>query len=189
MFESIQHADEQLFLFLNKLGNESQDGFWLFVTDKWSAIPIYVLLAYLIFRTFKLKGLIYFLVLASLMILVTDQTSNLFKFSVERLRPCHSPWLDGLYRMVADRCGGQYGFFSAHAANTAALAVLAGKALAKSHKFVFLLLLIWTLLVAYSRVYVGVHFPGDVLFGMFMGGFYGFLFLNTWNYILRKIQE
>lgn len=188
MFESIRQADEQLFLFLNKLGSESQDGFWLIVTNKWSAIPIYALLAYLIYKSFKIKGLIYFLILAALMILVTDQTSNLFKYSVERLRPCHSPWLDGLYRMVADRCGGQYGFFSAHAANTAALAVLVGKSLAKSYKFAFPLMLIWTLLVAYSRIYVGVHFPGDVLFGMFIGGFYGFLFLNTWNYIRRKIQ-
>lgn len=189
MFDSIRQADEQLFLFLNTLGSEPWDGFWLFITHKWSAIPIYVLLAYLIFKSFKLRGLVYFLVLASLMILATDQTSNLFKFSVERLRPCHSPWLDGLYRLVANRCGGQYGFFSAHAANTAALAVLAGKSLEKSHKFVFPLMLVWTLLVAYSRIYVGVHFPGDVLFGIFMGGFYGFLFLNAWKYFLRKIQE
>ncbi|PJB12302.1 MAG: phosphatase PAP2 family protein [Flavobacteriales bacterium CG_4_9_14_3_um_filter_40_17] len=189
MLESIRHADEQLFLFLNNLGSEPQDGFWLFITNKWSAVPIYFLLAYLILKSFRLKGLIYFLILASLMILATDQTSNLFKFSVERLRPCHSPWLDGMYRLVASRCGGQYGFFSAHAANITALAVLAGKTLAKSYKFVFPLILVWALLVAYSRIYVGVHFPGDVLFGMFVGGFYGFIFFNTWKYIHAKLQE
>lgn len=189
MFESVRQADEQLFLFLNNFGNESWDGFWLFITNKWSAVPLYVLLAYLVLKSFRLKGLIYFLILASLMILVTDQTSNFFKFSVERLRPCHSPWLDGLYRLVANRCGGQYGFFSAHAANTAALAVLSVKSLGKLHKLLFPLLFIWTLLVAYSRIYVGVHFPGDVLFGMFIGGFYGFIFFNTWKYIHAKLQE
>jgi undecaprenyl-diphosphatase len=175
MIEELLTYDTQLFLFLNNMGTESWDGFWRIVTEKWSSIPLYALLLVLIYKEFGLKATMVILVAVALMITATDQLANLFKYGIERPRPCRVEALQDNMRFVADGCG-RFGFFSAHAASSMAAAVFLGLLL--RHKFYYLpfLLLLWAVITAYSRLYLGVHYPLDLIVGMCFGAGIGFLF-------------
>ncbi|SFU32749.1 undecaprenyl-diphosphatase [Pustulibacterium marinum] len=165
----IVHADQQLFLFLNNLGTTTFDSFWMFITNKWSSIPLYALLLVLCFVKLGWKRTLLVLVMVALMIAGTDQLANAFKYGVERLRPCHTESLLDQMRLVKPYCGGQYGYFSAHAASSMAVAVFFGKLFKPYLKWMLPLLLLWSITVGYSRIYIGVHFPLDVLTGYFFG--------------------
>lgn len=182
MLEQLVEYDTELFLFLNNLGNTSWDGFWQFVTEKWSSIPLYVILLYLIYKHYGWKGTVVILVSVALMITATDQLSNLFKNGIKRPRPCQLEELKESMRFVAVRCG-RYGYFSAHAASSMAAAVFLGLTLRKWFKYLPFLLLIWAVLTGYSRIYLGVHYPLDVITGMAIGGFLGWIFylLQMWG--------
>ncbi len=180
MLDELLKYDTEFFLFLNNWGNSSWDGFWLFVTEKWSSIPIYAFLLYLIFKNYGWKGTLVILVSVALMITATDQIANLFKYGIRRPRPCQVAELKDQMRYVADGCG-RYGFFSAHAASSMAAAVFLGLSLQKWYKYLPFLLLIWAVITAYSRIYLGVHYPLDVISGMAFGGLTGWLF-----YLLQK---
>ncbi|WP_238346066.1 phosphatase PAP2 family protein [Luteimonas saliphila] len=173
-FGAVQLLDERLFVFLNSLGSERWDGFWLFVTSRFSSIPVSVALLYLLYRHYGLKNLLVILALVALMITVTDQLANLFKHGFERPRPCREEHLKEIIRYIAPRCG-RYGYFSAHAANSMALAVFVGLVLRNTYKHLLLLLLFWASIVSFSRIYVGVHYPLDSLTGAVIGALVGFL--------------
>ncbi|EAQ49657.1 MULTISPECIES: phosphatase PAP2 family protein [Leeuwenhoekiella] len=165
---TLKELDHEVFLFLNNLGTETWDPFWLFLTNKWSSIPLYAFLLFLIYKKFGLKGTLYSLVAVALLITATDQLANVFKHGFERLRPCRQEGVMEQARFIAVRCG-SYGYFSAHAASSMALAVFVGLILKSKYKWIFPVLLVWALLVGYSRIYVGVHYPGDVLTGIIIG--------------------
>lgn len=173
-FGAVQLLDERLFVFLNSLGSERWDGLWLFVTHKLSWIPFYVALMYLVYRHFGLKNMLIIMVLITVMITITDQSANLFKRGFERPRPCREEYLKEIIRYIAPRCG-RYGFFSAHAASSMALAVFLGLLFRKTHKYLMFLLLFWSSIVGFSRIYLGVHYPLDTLTGMVIGAWVGFL--------------
>jgi len=177
MMEEIIHLDEQLFLYLNGLGSAYWDGFWMFLTNsKVTAIPLYALLLYLSYRFFGLKGSLVIIIAVALLITCTDQLSNFFKYGVKRLRPCHDPDISGLMRLVKSYCGGQYAYFSAHAANSFAVVTFFSFHLHKHLRFAWFFLMVWALLVAYSRIYIGVHFPLDIVTGLLVGLLFGWLF-------------
>ena len=102
MIEELLKYDTEFFLFLNNLGNTSWDGFWLFVTEKWSSIPIYIILLYLVYKNYGWKGMLVILVCVALMITATDQIANFFKYGVKRPRPCQVDELKTIMRYVAD---------------------------------------------------------------------------------------
>jgi undecaprenyl-diphosphatase len=181
MIEQLLTYDTELFLYLNNLGNESWDGFWLIVTEKWSSIPLYALLLYLIYQKFGPKGTLLVLLVIAAMITATDQLANLFKYGIQRPRPCRVEALQDQMRFIAHGCG-RFGFFSAHAANSMATAVFVGLLLRPSFRYLPFLLLLWSATVAYSRIYLGVHYPLDIISGMAAGGLLGFAFyrLNVW---------
>ena len=174
MIEELLKLDTQLFLFLNSLGNESWDEMWRIITEKWSSIPLYVFLLYLVYKDLGLKGAFIVLVVAAILVVASDQLANLFKYGVERPRPCQEESLKGLMRFVADRCG-RFGYFSAHASSSMGAAVFIGLLLKPSYKYIPFLLLFWALLLGYSRIYLGVHYPLDVITGMLFGGILGWL--------------
>ncbi|MGB5941969.1 MAG: phosphatase PAP2 family protein [Leeuwenhoekiella sp.] len=183
--ETLNELDHQLYLYLNNLGGSFWDPFWLFITDKWSSIPFYAVLLLLLIRTFSWKTLGFTLLAVALLITCTDQLANVFKYGFERLRPCRQEGVAAQARFIAVRCG-HYGFFSAHAASSMALAVFMGRIFRHKLRWLIWVLFLWAITVAYSRIYVGVHYPGDVLVGMLIGAGIGILIYYIYNLAAAK---
>lgn len=187
MIEQLLEYDTELFLFLNGLGSESWDGFWNIVTEKWSSIPLYAVLLVLIVKHYGWKPTVVILVAVALMITATDQLANLFKYGVQRPRPCQVPELQETMRFVAERCG-RFGYFSAHAASSMAAAVFLGLVLRPWYQYLPFLLLFWAVFVAYSRIYLGVHYPLDIITGMLVGGSLGGLFFALQKFAQQRLS-
>ncbi|MFX0558180.1 phosphatase PAP2 family protein [Maribacter sp. CXY002] len=186
MFEELLHLDKELFLYLNGMGNSDWDIFWQFVSNKFSAIPLYLFLLIVTYQKFGAKRTALLVIAVALLITVSDQLSNFFKYGVARHRPCHDEEVVHVMRLVKSYCGGKYGYFSAHASNSFAIAIYFGGLLRDRVRFIAFLLLVWALLVAYSRIYIGVHFPLDVLTGAAVGALLGWIFLKLFIFADRK---
>ncbi len=187
MLDQLLQLDKDLFLFLNGIGTETWDGFWMFMTTTRNSAPLYLLLLYLTYRHFGWKKTALVLVFIALLITCTDQLSNFFKYGVGRLRPCHDPEVSGVMRLVKSYCGGQFGYFSAHAANSFGPAIFFTVLFRNKVKYITLVLIIWACLVAYSRIYIGVHYPLDVLTGALVGSLFGWLFAKLAIFAFQKI--
>ena len=185
MLEELLLYDKELFLYLNGLGTDSWDGFWMFVTNKLNSIPLYLVLLVICYKQFGLKKTLIMLVSVALLITATDQLSNFFKYGVQRLRPCHNPEISELMRLVKKSCGGKFGYFSAHAANHFSIAVFFTYLLKNKFKYIGFLLFIWAFAIAYSRIYIGVHFPLDVVTGIAIGIVLGWVFVKLHIYFIN----
>ena len=197
MIEEILNLDSELFLFLNSLGSSNFDSFWIYLSYKESNILFYLSLLIFYFysksQKIKLSEVFYSLLFIAIMITITDQTSNLFKDSFQRLRPCYNDSLQDYVRLVKETCGGKYGFFSAHASNSFSLAVFFGLIYRNKYKFIIYLTLFYASLISYSRVYLGVHFPLDIFFGSIYGIIIGLVVfkiyknkLNFFNFLNKS---
>ena len=184
--EEIILEDKQAMIFLNNLGSSTFDPFWILVSEKWFWIPLYVIFLYFLYKNFNKKSLFYILLFVALGITASDQIANIFKFGFERLRPCHDPSLEGLLREV--KCGGKFGFYSAHSSNSffvaTYLTILLGKKIKQLPYFLF----VWAAIVAYSRVYLGMHFPGDIIIGAIMGILLALFFGTLAKKVIRKSE-
>jgi len=184
MLEIIDQWDKNLFLLLNGIHAPWLDPIMAYGTEQLTWIPLYLLFIYFIYKVEGNKW-VYIILLIAFTILLTDQFSaSLMKPMIGRLRPCYSESLEGLVHLVG-RCGGKYGFISSHAANTFGVA-----------SFLFFLLrgrlhyigwiFLWSALVSYTRIYLGVHYPLDVFFGALSGIIIGYLVYRL--YLLYKLQ-
>ena len=187
MIDTLIHYDKELFFYLNSLGNPTWDGFWLWVTHKFSWIPFYVLLLFLVFKKLGWKAGVLTMVVVAGMIATTDQLANFFKFTVERLRPCQDGVFDEAIRFVAPYCG-KYGYLSGHASSSMALAVYIGLLLKHHYPKLIFIMLCYTILVSYSRIYVGVHYPLDIISGMVMGAIIGFVYYNIQRFFQTQFK-
>ena len=184
--EEIILEDKQAMIFLNNLGSSTFDPFWILVSEKWFWIPLYVIFLYFLYKNFNKKSLFYILLFIALGITASDQIANIFKFGFERLRPCHDPSLEGLLREV--KCGGKFGFYSAHSSNSFFVATYLTMLLGKKIKQLPYFLFVWATIVAYSRVYLGMHFPGDLIVGAIMGILLALFFGTLAKKVIRKSE-
>ena len=188
MLDLIVEYDHKLFLWLNNLGNESFDWFWMLMTNKLFNFFVYsIALIYLLKKT-DIKSLISMILFLSILILISDQTSNLFKNFFERLRPCHDEQISSYMRLVKDSCGGFYSFFSAHASNSFSLASFFFFVYYKIIQRKIILFFVLASLVSYSRVYIGVHYPLDIITGSVFGFVSGFILFKFWIFSLKRIN-
>ena len=186
MIEKLLEFDTELFIYLNNLGSTNWDAFWMAYTTKFNWIPLYAILLYLLYKQLGLKPLLVTIVVVAVMVLFTDQITNLFKHGLQRPRPCQLDELADKIRLVKSSCGGRYGYFSGHASNSMALAVFIGFMLRYRFKYLKWILIVWAFLMAYSRVYIGVHYPLDILSGMIFGAMCGYGFYKLNLYLIKK---
>ena len=179
MFEEILKLDSKLFLFLNNLGTTKFDAFWLSLSKIEANILMYLFLILLFFHIKKLSPkflyILYLLFIIALMITITDQGANFFKDSFQRLRPCYNESISDSLRLVKENCGGKYGFFSAHASNSFSLAIFFGLLFKNRIRYMIIITTVYASLISYSRIYLGVHFPIDIIVGSSFGIFVGFI--------------
>jgi undecaprenyl-diphosphatase len=183
--EDIKKLDWDATLFLNDWGNDAVDLFFNIVTHKFYAVPLYLYILFTLYKKLGVRNLAIALIAIALLITCTDQLANLFKNGFERYRPFREPALEGLISKVG-KSGGTYGFYSGHASSAFALATFLWFILKRKHKTLGIVMLVWAVLVAYSRVYLGVHYLGDVLMGAFMGTLLGLFF--AWVYAFAKAR-
>ena len=184
MLDRIKQIDTELLIFLNNLGNKSWDPLWVSITDKFTFLPLFILIIFFLFKKNGTKGLLVILLFISVLILFTDQFTNVVKDFTQRLRPCRLDELQGLLRDIDIRCG-KYGFFSAHAANSISVTIFIINCVDESvKKFLKPVLILWVIIFSYSRIYLGVHYALDTIFGLSFGIFSGFLFKYLYNYFI-----
>ena len=183
MLEKILSLDTELFVYLNGLGSDTFDGLWLFITKQYSWIPLFLLLLYLIYNKLGAKQSVYLFLFVVILLVLTDQTANLFKNGFQRLRPCNNPEINSFVRIVQSR--NSFSFFSGHATSSMAVATFLYLIFKKDFKY-FWLLFLWPLIFAYSRIYLGLHYPLDIISGYFCGALFAFLMFKFYRMAQKK---
>ncbi len=188
MLEFLKEIDTQVFLFLNSLHAHWLDEPMHYIGRKYSWVPFYVILAVFVFVKYRVRG---FLVMLFILVLITlsDQIANLLKDNTMRLRPGHNPDIADLVHIVRDRRGGQFGFVSGHAANSFALAIFLIKLLRDKFKWMVPLMIFWAFLKSYNRIYLGVHYPGDVIGGALLGILLALILYQLWVYVNNRFYK
>jgi undecaprenyl-diphosphatase len=176
MLDTLQQFDTQVFLFLNGLNSPFWDPIMIFLSGKLTWLPLYLVIVFFMYKRFGWR-LVWPLIAAALVVTLADQSSvHLFKNVFERLRPCHNPEIKDLIHLAAGRCGGRFGFVSSHAANSFGIAIFLS--LLFKTRWFSVSILVWALLVSYSRIYLGVHYPADIIVGGLLGTVCG---IGVWN--------
>lgn len=185
MLETLQQWDRDLFIFLNNLGIEAYDSFWVFVTQIESWILLFVAFLFIVFYYYKWKkGIVVFLLILSCFA-VTLLATDLTKEFVARLRPNNEQLLSDLIRVLQKPT--TYSFFSGHASTSMAITTFMVLAIKRFNKWIYLAYL-WPLIFMLSRIYVGVHYPSDILIGALVGTGFAFLFHTITKRIIVKID-
>ena len=189
--DAIKQFDETLFLMLNGRHCPNCDLLMWYVSKMWVWIPVYGWMIFLLFkRKSKANAIVGLVCIACLLFLTDFVAVKMVKQTVMRLRPTHNPALQDLVHMVQDEMGnfykgGRYGFFSNHASNFAGVAIFFSLLVGPLTRWIRFALVAWVLLIGYSRIYLGVHYPFDILAG-FVYGCCAALFMY-WVY--RKFEK
>lgn len=183
MLEKILDLDTRLFIYLNGLGSETYDGLWLIITKQVNWIPFFLFLFYLIYTKIGIKKTAYLLLFVAVLILASDQITNLFKYTFQRQRPCNNPNINTFIRVVESRSS--FSFFSGHASNTMAVATFLYFVFKTKIKYLGFLFL-WPLIFAYSRIYLGLHYPLDIISGYLCGLILGYITYKIYQFTQIK---
>lgn len=186
----LDDLDRSAFLAINGLHAPWADAVMATVSEMLVWVPLYLFLLYVIRVRFGWKGLLVALPVIALLVFGSDTGSVLlFKNTVQRLRPCHQPELAGLVHVVHGHCGGSFGFVSSHASNHFAIATFMAAVLGGVPRWATPALLGWAALIGYSRIYLGVHYPGDVIVGGLYGILVGGLFAWTFRRVMARVNS
>ncbi|MDX1651067.1 MAG: phosphatase PAP2 family protein [Brumimicrobium sp.] len=197
MIEKIEQLDHELLLFINQMNSPVWDEIMWIISNKFIWFPIYLFLFVLVFRKTSVKEGVWFVVFFLLTVGLSDFiATHGFKETFERFRPSHHFVLGEMLHFYEFKPGefykgGQYGFVSGHATNSIAIALLFGFRLRNYFKYLFPILIFWALLVSYSRMYLGVHYPTDILGGLILGSIISSaMYYMYWRLILKpKIKQ
>lgn len=188
LFESIQQLDLSLFWFINdRLSNDFFDGFLPFIREKSTWIPVYTFIVLFAFFNKKIREALLLILALLIIILVCDTLSSaVLKPLIGRLRPCNNPEIYSSVNLLVG-CGKGFSFPSSHAMNHFGLSVFLSLGVYKASNFFAILLIGWAGIIAFAQVYVGVHYPMDILFGALLGSFVGFVFYFGYSQILKRL--
>ena len=183
MWQEILHIDQQGLLALNGSWGPGWDEFFYIVTARLTWVPLYILIIYFAWRKIGTRNLLWMILCLGIAVIAADQICNFFKHFTPKFRPSHTPEIKEFVHILHDYRGGLYGTVSAHAAISFTIALFSLR-LFRS-KWFSGAIIFWAILVSYSRMYAGVHFPMDILFGTLLGILLGLLSFH----IYRKITE
>ena len=185
MLEHLVQIDKQLLLWLNGHHTPFFDKFMFLVSGRAEWIPLYAVILGFIIWEYRRQS-VWIILAVVVMITLSDQVANLLKSGVQRPRPCKDPEIGHLVHLVNNYCRGAYGFVSGHAANSFALATFTSMIF--RNKWVLTGMMLWAALVSYSRIYLGVHYPGDVIGGAVTGALLAWLMAAICLRLLRRRQ-
>jgi len=185
-FEKLESADQHLFLLINGLHNPFFDKLMLAVSNPLYSIPVFLFLLFALYKAYPGWQMVWVLLAVGLSIILTDQLSvKAFKNVFLRYRPCYNTDIQAYIHLVKSYCGGKYGFVSSHAANFAGLGILFTQLLKFEYRKIAWVMGAWVVLIGYSRVYLGVHYPADVIGGFILGSIIGWLVYKLLQKILK----
>jgi len=183
--DKLQSLDQALFVELNSHSSPLWDTVMVLVSNKYVWFPFYLLLIAVLVYFYRRRGALLALVLAASVGLADFVSSGILKPYFGRLRPCHEEVLEASIHVI-NGCGGRFGFVSSHAANSFAIALFVAFLLKPNQWLLKSFLFFWALLISYSRVYLGVHYPGDILVGGVIGSLAAYLGFLLYGKIYRK---
>lgn len=185
--------DLSLLQWLNFDGGTTLDTLMWWISGKLTWVPLYLLFFWFMIKRWGVKWAFLWLALAGVMILFTDQTCTYAKNNFPKFRPTHYPELQGALHTVRGYVGGLYGTISSHAANSVAFALFAALSLRLGGmtpmRWIYWGLGVWVVLVCYSRIYLGAHYPMDLFLGVLCGTFWGFGFFVLFKRLMEMIQN
>ena len=184
MWEKIEQWDRELFVYLNNLGIEKYDAFWIFVTNPRHWIPLYLLFFLFFFLAFHWRKAIFTTLFLLATVFTTWGLTNLVKSFALRLRPNNTPELLELIRVLQEPTN--YSFFSGHSSTSFAATTFVVLILSEKTKWIYLAY-IWPIIFVMSRIYVGVHYPGDILVGMIVGIIMAVIFYKLYQKSGRRL--
>jgi undecaprenyl-diphosphatase len=189
MFETLEALDRALLLKINALHNPFLDVLMWYISQSWPTVLLVLIISYTVYRKFHARKAMEFLVGCAIVFACTDLSSNAMKHGVKRYRPSHNHEIREKVRILRDYSGGKYGFFSGHAANTFGVVTfifLFVSWMSRRHMWI---IGAYPFLVVYSRMYLGVHYPSDIIIGMLDGLLFGWLVFTIMNMYFFKLDE
>ncbi len=186
MFELLKGYDRNLLLGINSHHNEWIDVVMFYISEIWICLPLFIYWVSLFIKKYEIKKVMILLFFLVALITLTDQTSNRVKHSVKRYRPTHNLEIKDQIHTVNDYQGGQYGFFSGHAANTFGIAMLLFLLFKEHSILIRSSFFVWAGITAYSRLYLGVHYPSDILVGIVVGLIWGYVIYQLIQFTFKK---
>ena len=186
---TLSDIDSDLFLYLNGLHTDWMDKVMLLITDMWVWMPLYLLLIYWTVKQYGKRCWWVFLAVG-VVVLCSDQiSSHLLKPYFHRIRPCFNDEFEGIIHLPRGLAGGRFSFTSSHAANTFAIATFLTPVLRNFRPWPAIVLFFWAFVSSYSRIYIGFHYPGDIVCGAILGALVGLVLWKVFQRIEKKVWE
>ena len=185
MLENLIEKDQQLLIYLNNLGTNFLDPIFMYITHQINWWPFFIILIFLLLKKISLKQFGLLVLILTVFFVFTDQTTNLVKYSVARLRPVNDPLIEPFLRIL--RKANSPSFFSGHASNSSGSILIIFLIMKRYYKYAWLIFF-FPLIFAYTRIYLALHYPLDILCGYIFGIASGFLFYYIFKYFNNKYK-